>query len=332
MNAPNSRELRDRLRPHAEAIVAQIAPAARKQGRRYALGSTAGEAGFSLHIRPNGDWIDRANPSDSGDILALIREVACNGDSKAAYRWALDFLGEETTSRRRDVPVLVEPTQPKHTTLSMSGRLTWAHAKPITAEDPAGRYLLARGCVLPPQDGDLRWIEAHEHPCGHTGPALIGLVTNVGDASRQLSLHQTWIAADGSGRKAFDHCPADKRPKSRLYLAGHAKKGGCIRLWPDEEVTLWLGVAEGNETALALAREITPVWAMLDAGELADMPYLFPLESITVAIDSDEAGEKAFASLAARWTKAGAEVFGVRAKEAREDLNDIAKRNRCHAA
>ena len=91
MNAPTARELRDRLQPHAEAIVAQIAPAARKQGNRFVLGSIAGEPGYSLHISPSGDWIDRANPSDSGDILALIREVACGGDSKAAYEWALQL-------------------------------------------------------------------------------------------------------------------------------------------------------------------------------------------------------------------------------------------------
>lgn len=116
VNAPTSRELRDRLRPHTGAIVAQIAPAARKQGRRFVLGSIAGKAGYSLHIQPNGDWLDRADPSASGDILAFIREVAYAGDSKAAYRWAIDFLGEEATSRR-EVPVLaIEPAMPKHAT------------------------------------------------------------------------------------------------------------------------------------------------------------------------------------------------------------------------
>ncbi len=331
MNAPTARELRDRLRPHAEAIVSELAPTARKQGNRFVLGSIAGEAGYSLHIRPNGDWIDRANPSDSGDILAFVREVVCNGDSKAAYRWALDFLGEETTSRRREIPTLIEPTQPKHTTLSMSRRLTWAHAKPITAEDPAGKYLLSRGCMLPHPDGDLRWVAEHEHPSGHTGPALIGLITDVRDASRQLSLHQSWIAGDGSSAKAFDHLnhlPKHQRPSSRLYLLGHPKKGGCVRLWPDDAVTVGLGVGEGIETCLTLAHEITPVWALLDAGGLGKLPYLRPIECITVAADNDEAGEKAFASLSGRWSAAGAEVIGVTTEKAGSDLNDFVETRR----
>ena len=97
MNAPTARELRDRLQPHTEAILAQIAPAARKQGNRFVLGSIAGEPGYSLHISPSGDWIDRANPSDSGDILALVRDVACGGDSKAAYN------GRSIPRRRRNL-------------------------------------------------------------------------------------------------------------------------------------------------------------------------------------------------------------------------------------
>ena len=333
MNAPTARELRDRLQPHTEAILAQIAPAARKQGNRFVLGSIAGEPGYSLHISPSGDWIDRANPSDSGDILALVREVACGGDSKAAYKWALQFLGEDATSRRREVPVLVETARPKHVTLSMSGRLTWAHTKPITAEDPAGKYLLSRGCMLPHPDGDLRWVAEHEHPSGHTVPALVGLITDIRDAARQLSLHQTWITTDGSGRKVFDHLnhrPKHQRPLSRLTLPGHTTKGGCIRLWPDAAVTTGLGVAEGIETALTLAKEITPVWSLLTAGELAELPYLYPVESLTVAVDNDAAGMKAFLSVAARWEREGSEVFAVRAKEAKADLNDLA-RNRRHA-
>jgi hypothetical protein len=323
---PTSRELRDRLIPHAEAIVAEIAPAARKRGNRIYLGSVAGEPGDSLHINAKtGEWIDRANEDDRGDILAFIREVACGGDARQAYRWALRWLGEDRPVREVRV---AEPAAPRYNALSANGQLIWGTANKITLADQAGQYLQSRGCELPHPDGDLRWLPLHEHPCGYTGPALIGLITDVRDALRQLSLHQTWISGDGSGRKAFDDVPEKTRPASKLYLANHPKGGGCIRLWPDEAVTITLGVAEGIETALTLAREITPVWSLMDAGELGRLPYLHPINSITIAIDGDPAGEKAFEAVAQRWFVAGAQVFGVRGRKQNADLNDLVARTR----
>jgi putative DNA primase/helicase len=323
---PSCRELCHRLIPHAEAIVAEIAPNARKRGNRIFLGSVGGEPGNSLHINAKtGEWIDRANDDDCGDLLAFIREVACGGDSKKAYAWALKWLGEDRPVREVRV---AEPEAPRHETLSANGQLIWSLSKKITLDDPAGQYLQARGCKLPHPHGDLRWIARHEHPCGRTGPALIGLVTDVHDAARPLSLHQTWISEDGSGRKAFDELPKETRPASRLYLANHAKGDGCIRLWPDEAVTIALGLGEGIETCLTLAREITPVWSLMDAGELGRLPYLHPIKSITVAIDGDPAGEKAFEAVAQRWSAAGAQVFGVRARKQNADLNDLVARTR----
>ena len=90
-------------------------------------------------------------------------------------------------------------------------------------------------------------------------------------------------------------------------------------------VTTGLGVGEGIETALTLAKEITPVWSLLTAGELAELPYLHPLECLTVAIDNDEAGINAFNAVAERWSSQGAEVIGLQAKQTGSDLNDSQK-------
>ncbi len=172
--------------------------------------------------------------------------------------------------------------------------------KTITADTLGGRYLLSRGCALPHPDGDLREHPASRHPSGHVGPALVGLITDIADVSRRLNLHRTWIAADGSGTKA-----AVDRPRRLLWR--HRKKGGCIRLWPDSEVTLGLGVAEGIETALSLAKTYSPVWSLIDSGNLGAMPYLYPIAHLTVACDHDPAGMRAAAEITCRWTAAAAE-------------------------
>lgn len=214
----------------------------------------------------------------------------------------------------------VRPARPApdvhHATLSDWGRRLWASCRVITDGDPGGRYLDARGCRLPHPDGDLRWCPSLRHPCGHVGPALVALVTDVVTAD-PISLHRTWIADDGSGQKA----PID-RP--RVLLKGHRKAGGVIRLRPDREVTMGLGLAEGIETALTLARAFTPVWATIDAGNLGAFPVLDGVESITVAVDHDPAGQKAFEALASRWANAGREVRRILAPAAGDDLNDWA--------
>lgn len=138
----------------------------------------------------------------------------------------------------------------------------------------------------------------------------MGLITDA--VTRQpLSLHRTWIQADG--RKADVDPP-------RLLLGGHRKQGGVIRLWPDEAVTVGLGIAEGMETALSLAWAFAPVWACIDAGNLAAFPVLSGVEALTIGADNDAAGAAAAQECAARWATADDEVFIT--KQAENDLND----------
>lgn len=144
----------------------------------------------------------------------------------------------------------------------------------------------------------------------------MALVTDVRDPDRWLTLHRTWIGTDG--RKA------DVEPP-RLLLAGHPKAGGVIRLWSDDWVTTGLGIAEGIETALTLARGFTPVWSVIDAGNLAAFPVLPGIEALTIAVDHDAAGLKAFKTVAGRWHAAGREVRKVLVPSPGADLNDWAR-------
>ena len=138
------------------------------------------------------------------------------------------------------------PPPAQYEELSAWGRRIWGESRPITADNPAGRYLVARGCALPPADGDLRWHDALRHANGHVGYALVGLVTDVADPALWLTLHQTWIDPSRPGQKMFVGWSC--RSKPRLLLAGHRKAGGVVRLWPDASITSALGVAEGIET------------------------------------------------------------------------------------
>jgi hypothetical protein len=202
---------------------------------------------------------------------------------------------------------------------------TWCECRSITPDTPAGLYLLeARGVALPSPDGDVRWHPALWHPQEErTFPALVALVTNAA-TGQPMTLHRTWLAPDGSGKAPVE--------KPRLLLKGHDKAGGVVRLFPDENVTSGLAVAEGLETALAAAAAFTPIWAALDAANLATFPVLPGVDCLTILTDHDRlnprtgrrAGMEAARECARRWVAAGAEVRVWRSPVEGEDFADFA--------
>lgn len=251
-----------------------------------------------------------------GNVLDF--EMALTGEGFATAAQALGaWVG------RRDTPATVinlpRPPQalPHHaaeqrTSLSNWGRKLWEECRPISGV--AEVYLKTRGCVIPPQDGDLRW-----HPSltnqkdGYTGPALVALVTH--ECTREpLTLHRTWVRAD-----AEKPCP-----HAKLLLGGHSKEHGVIRLWDDECVTYGLAVAEGIETALSLARIYKPVWALVDSSNLAKFGPLAGIEDLVVARDNDPAGWYATQLCADRWRTAGVTV--TIPVQLENDLNDTVRR------
>jgi len=175
-------------------------------------------------------------------------------------------------------------------------------------------YLKHRACPIPPAEGALRFhARAFHWLSGRRGPALVALATDAIDRTPR-TLHLTFLAADGRGK-------ANLKPP-RLLLPKHNKAGAVVRLWPDEAVTHGLGIAEGIESALSLALAGLPVWAAIDAGNLAAFPVLGGIEELSVAVDRDPAGERAADELAHRWITAGRRVRLVKPKAG--DLNDVA--------
>jgi putative DNA primase/helicase len=222
------------------------------------------------------------------------------------------FDDEVRTRAGRPLPRAVAPT--RHEVLSDYGRQLWHACRPVSGD--ARAYLEARCCVIPPEDGDLRYLPALKHtPSGYIGPALVALVTDA--VTREpLTLHRTWIKANGD--------KADVDPP-RMLLGGHRKAGGVVRLWPDEAVTHGMGIAEGIETALSLAHAFQPAWACIDAANMAGLAPLDGVDSLLIAADHDDAGIAAAEACGARWVDAGKEVGIVVPDTHKTDLNDLAR-------
>lgn len=245
-------------------------------------------------------------PADKTCVVFEDGKVHCHRCGPEGWKPIKDALG----TGNGPVTGLPRPAE-CHTTMSDWGLAMWRECRPL--DGVALDYLEARRCTLPPADGDLRW-----HPAlkagDHVGPALVGLVTDFA-TNEPLTLHRTWIRADGT-----------KDGPGRLFLRGHRKKGGVIRLWPDEAVTRGLFLAEGVESALSVAREFTPVWCALDAGNLRGLPVLPGVECLTVFADKDAngTGELAALELCEHWQAAGREAE-MMAPRIFGDANDVAR-------
>lgn len=185
----------------------------------------------------------------------------------------------------------------------------WSQSLPIVGTS-AETYLQHRGCRVPPQDSDIRYLPAR----GKHAHAMLARVTDA-MTSEPISLHFTRLTSDGRGKAGTDF--------DKLLLSGHRKAGGVVRLWPDEAITHGLAVAEGIESALCAAHAHTPVWSCIDAGNLSALPALAGIESLLIAADHDAAGIKAANECARRWHVAGREVRIALAKTAGQDPADV---------
>lgn len=157
-------------------------------------------------------------------------------------------------------------------------------------------YLTGRGLALPPRhDETLRF-----HPaCAFKGeciPAMVALFRDV-VTDEPCGVHRTALLPDGSDRDR-------KRGKAMLGRT----RGAAIKLCPDDEVTMGLGLAEGVETGLRLmALGWRPIWAAGSTSGMAPFPPLPGINELTIFADADSngAGLKAARECGRRWFDAG---------------------------
>jgi hypothetical protein len=215
-----------------------------------------------------------------------------------------------TSAENRVMAISVPVARPAYRPWQDLASKLWAEALPLHGS-LAEKYLLARGCRLPPVDGDLKFLPGR----GDHGPAMLARITDV-VTNEPISLHFTRLALDGSSKAGTD--------RDKLLLKGHRKAGGVIRLWADSAVQHGLALAEGIETALSAAHAFSPIWATVDAGNLEAFPLLDGICALTIYADNDEAGIKASRACARRWRDAGREARIFTPREF-NDVNDLIK-------
>lgn len=256
---------------------------------------------------PDGFLINTRSPAD--DPLHVKDWV------RDQLGWARETPRRPTTEHTPAAPSRVpDPSEQDRAARALD---IYREAGPLWGS-PAEAYLTKerRLCLFDGLARALRYHPACPFAGTHRTPAMIALVRDV-RTDEPRAIHRTALTLDGRKAEVGGH--------SRLTLGPIA--GGAIKLTPDEEVTLALGIGEGIESALSLRHlpefGTTAVWSLIAANGVERLPMLPGVESLWIAVDHDEAGIRASRACADRWRAAGAEAFLVRPHQERTDLNDV---------
>lgn len=221
--------------------------------------------------------------------LGLIRDLACEGDYKAAYRWALDFLGEAAL---QPAPPAPKPAESKPRKASDNGKGMWLRAEPFDWQGPVGLYLQGRGIEPDKIDGKLRALR-FTPACWHTDiseylPAMLAPVIHA-ETREHIATHRTYLeTVGGQWRKAR----VDK-PKKILGAASggvipltHGASRKPIAKAPAGDQCL---MAEGIENALTAAQWFPELRALaaVSAGNLPTIRLPAAITMVMLVRDRD---------------------------------------------
>ena len=225
---------------------------------------------------------------------------------------ALKFLGELSANENRRPPLTACEHSPAPRESNEDNRgialAIWDDAQQITGT-LAESYLNELGICLPGWPECLRFHP--ECPRGNQRqPALIALFSDIAK-NEPRAISRRFLTQDGV---------KDGKP----LMLGPAKSA-VVKLSPDEQITLGLGLAEGIETGLSVVAIVWhPVWACGSTETLRHFPVLGGVEGITVFADNDEncAGFNAATECAQRHKAAGVTARIIKPRATGEDWND----------
>ncbi len=316
------------------SLVADLCPAARREGHLARIGSPDGEPGQSCAIHVGGAragrWHDFASGQggDALDLIAAVRRV----DLREAMAWAHSWLGTGA-----DLPLSREPAAPRPAPPAedaearrRSALKIWLAARASLAGTPAEAYLARRGIDLAELARAPRALRFHPGLwCREAGahlPALVAAVIRGGDL---CAIHRTYLAETQPGKWTKARLASPKR--SLGSLAGgviplqRGASGRPLRAAPDGDAAV---IGEGLETCLSIAIAC-PEFRVLCAVSLgnlcaADLPAA--ITRIILAADNDVApgAQKLLHRAAQNFIEQGREVRIARSPVGK-DFNDCLK-------
>jgi len=333
-----ARQVAQQLAGRIAALVHELLPHGHREGAEWVAPSLTGTSkrGLSVRITGSKPGVFAEFDGDArGDGLDLVAHVLFRGDKKAAYKWALAWLGlghggPAPQPQPRPQPASAAPDA--HDRASAAGALRLFLGGQATLRNtPADAYLKARGIDLAELGRQPRALRFHPAVrCTEAGadmPAMLAAI--VGPDGGHVATHRTYLAEHGGvwGKARL------KAPKK--VLGGYA--GGTIRLWrgasgkplataPESDV---IAIGEGIETSLSVAIAC-PEYRVLAAGSLNNLArMILPAHALDLIVlaDNDAGNPAAQAALQRAVDRLLAEGRSVRIarSSAGKDFNDSLK-------
>lgn len=269
------------LADRAEAVATTLLGPPTNSNCRELRWRSHGSLCLSVSAETRGLWFDYER-GVGGDLLDLIADVHGVHLGEAIRIAKKEFLGNALPSSPASFAPLRDDVEQR-----ISAALgIWNQTVPLS-DTPGERYFKEHRRI------NIERLENLSHALGWNDHirAVVSLMTNP-VTGQPCGVHRTFLNRD-SGKVA------------RKMLG----RQGVIRVSPDDEVTLGLGLVEGIEDGLAvLLSGWAPVWVATSAGALARFPVLAGIEALTIFADGDSPGIKAANACAARWRDAGSEA------------------------
>ena len=175
--------------------------------------------------------------------------------------------------------------------------------------------LRSLGYYDPPKGNGAKPVRVGEYPCA---------VFETRDAAGNTHAHRIYLAPLGAGKAELGKAASGKRrdPKKSARIIGDDRTGGRSVLWGDPAVAPWCIVAEGIETAAAVAHAFRPeiergdvlVVSAINAGGIEAFKPWPSTRRVTIAADRDEEVKEG-RPISTRRGEISARVFGVRNRD-----------------
>jgi hypothetical protein len=287
-------------------LAREVAPDGRVIGREWTgHGPDGSKWGIVIAGTKIAKWQNFGSGAAGTSGLSLIRDAFCGGDHRAAFRWALNWLGEGASAAplpasAAPLPASAAPLPPAHKPLPArnAGAIgMFLHAWPMDWDGPVGCYLAGRG-IDPAAFGHASIGSLRFHPqCWNVEtnthlPAMVAVV--IDPLTRvHIATHRTWLAGGGhTWRKA----PLET-PKKLLGpgLGGiipltRGASGKPLARAPDGDAAL---LGEGIENTLTVAQWFPErrALAYVSAGNLAALELPETLADLVLVMDRDGENE-----------------------------------------
>ncbi len=242
---PSAAELSASLASRAEDVCRRYLPHGKRDGDHWTAATVQPDKEERIQVAldgPNtGKWHDRAGGS-RGDLLDLIRHSAGYGSIAEAMKEAAAFLDPAPQTRSLAAPA-ASPLERAEAETARAQAL-YDRARPITDDDPAGRYLANHGLDLQQTPG-LRYHDNVHYLAGddlRRSPAILAPITSADGTLRGLD-------------RLFLTPAGDALPLAPHTITGHAP--------PPADAATWIG--ERNASNIALCQSIPDALSLLGA-------------------------------------------------------------------